>query len=166
MTLRDWAGERHKPITAASLCACSALPFVEQTVEVGGTVYCEGALVDTVNFKSLLEDHHSKADPLDEIWINRIVDAHQIHKPENLHDALANLCQLFAATVGEDDIKLFKHHVKENNQSRDPCPKAEVVRHDHRNRGQRSDQFSMVANKSCGRTTVWRQGRGGRSQIV
>jgi hypothetical protein len=31
---------------------------------------------------------------------------------ENLHDALANLCQLFAATVGEDDVKLFKYHVK------------------------------------------------------
>ena len=31
---------------------------------------------------------------------------------ENLHDALANLCQLFAATVGEDDVKLFKYHVR------------------------------------------------------
>jgi len=40
------------------------------------------------------------------------VDAKQIRKPENLHDALANLCQLFAATVGEDDVKLFKYHVK------------------------------------------------------
>jgi hypothetical protein len=29
-----------------------------------------------------------------------------------LHDALANLCQLFAATVGEDDVKLFKYHVQ------------------------------------------------------
>ena len=24
-----------------------------------------------------------------------------------------NLCQLFAATVGEDDVKLFYYHVKE-----------------------------------------------------
>ena len=106
-----WKGERHKPITAASLCACSALPFVEETVTVDETVYCEGALVDTLNFKKLLQEH----DDLEEIWINRIVDTHQVHKPKNLHDALANLCQLFAATVGEDDIKLFKHHVKENN---------------------------------------------------
>jgi predicted acylesterase/phospholipase RssA len=115
-----WTGERHAAISAASLCACSALPFVEETVTVDGTVYCEGALVDTINFRKLLEDHHSKDDPLEEIWINRIVDAHQIHKPENLHDALANLCQLFAATVGEDDIKLFKYHVQENNQSATP----------------------------------------------
>src|SRR5204863_3260349 len=67
-------GKRYNAISAASLCACSALPFIEQTVKVDGDVYCEGALVDTVNFRELLEDH----DDLDEIWINRIVDARQI----------------------------------------------------------------------------------------
>jgi predicted acylesterase/phospholipase RssA len=111
-----WNGNRHKAISAASLCACSALPFVEETVKVDNTQYCEGALVDTLNFKSLLSEHKD----LNEIWINRIVDTHQVRKPENLHDALANLCQLFAATVGEDDVKLFKFHVKENNSSKDP----------------------------------------------
>ena len=55
----------------------------------------------------------SKSTPnLDEIWVSRIVDSKQIRKPENLHDALANLCQLFAATVGEDDVKLFKYHIR------------------------------------------------------
>ena len=29
---------------------------------------------------------------------------------------LANLCQLFAATVGEDDVKLFKYHVRSDKQ--------------------------------------------------
>jgi predicted acylesterase/phospholipase RssA len=100
------------PIDARSLCACSALPFIEGTVEIDGVTYCEGALVDTVNFESLIEEHHKPGDPLDEIWVSRIVDSKQIRKPENLHDALANLCQLFAATVGEDDVKLFKYHVK------------------------------------------------------
>jgi predicted acylesterase/phospholipase RssA len=98
----------YKPITAQSLCACSALPFIEQTVEIDGNIYCEGALVDTVNFKNLLEDHPD----LDEIWISRIVDADQVRQPRNLHDSLANLCELFAAAVGEDDVKLFKYHVK------------------------------------------------------
>jgi predicted acylesterase/phospholipase RssA len=96
------------PIDASTLCACSALPFIEGTVEVGGATYCEGALVDTVNFESLLEEHPD----LEEIWVNRIVDSKQIREPKNLHDALANLCQLFAATVGEDDVKLFKFHVR------------------------------------------------------
>ncbi len=102
---------RKGPINASTLCACSALPYVEQTVEMDGVTYCEGALVDTVNFETLLDEHEDPND-LDEIWVCRIVDRKQIQKPENLHDALANLCQLFAATVGEDDVKLFKYHVK------------------------------------------------------
>ena len=97
----------YRPIDAASLCACSALPYIEQTVEIDGDVFCEGALVDTVNFKNLLRDHPD----LDEIWINRIVDADQILPPRNLYDSMANLCEQFAATVGEDDVKLFKYHI-------------------------------------------------------
>src|SRR5260370_17850089 len=102
---------RKGPINASTLCACSALPYVEQTVEMDGVTYCEGALVETVNFDTHLDEHEDPND-LDEIWVCRIVDRKQIQKPENLHDALANLCQLFAATVGEDDVKLFKYHVK------------------------------------------------------
>ena len=34
-----------------------------------------------------------------------------MRKPKNLHDALGNLCQLLA-TVGEDDVRLFKYHVR------------------------------------------------------
>ena len=85
------------------------MPFIEEPVEIDGEEYCEGALIDTVNFKNLLEDHFD----LDEIWMSRIVDASQIHPPKNLDDVLSNLCQLFAATVGENDIKLFYYHVKE-----------------------------------------------------
>jgi predicted acylesterase/phospholipase RssA len=95
-------------INASTLCACSALPFIEGTVEINGVTYCEGALVDTVNFDSLLEEHPE----LEEIWVSRIVDSKQIQKPKNLHDGLANLCQLFAATVGEDDVNLFKYHIR------------------------------------------------------
>jgi predicted acylesterase/phospholipase RssA len=106
---REWAERGYKPISAATLCACSALPFVESTVEIDGDIYCEGALVDTVNFQDLLEDHPD----VDEIWVSRIVDRKQIRPPQNLTDGLSNLCQLFAATVGEDDVKLFEYHVQE-----------------------------------------------------
>jgi predicted acylesterase/phospholipase RssA len=99
-------GTKYKPITPASLCACSALPYVEETVEIDGDTYCEGALIDTVNFQSLIEDHD-----VDEVWISRIVDARQVRPPRNIADALGNLCMLFAATVGEDDVKLFRYHV-------------------------------------------------------
>jgi predicted acylesterase/phospholipase RssA len=104
------------PISPRSLCACSALPFIEETVEIDGTTYCEGALVDTVNFEGLVENEKN-GEKLEEIWISRIVDSKQIRKPENLHDALANLCQLFAASVGEDDVKLFKYHVQYDNRN-------------------------------------------------
>jgi predicted acylesterase/phospholipase RssA len=106
--MKNTKEEYKGPIDASTLCACSALPFIEGTVEIDRVTYCEGALVDTVNFESLLEEHQD----LEEIWVSRIVDSKQIRKPENLHDALANLCQLFAATVGEDDVKLFKYHVR------------------------------------------------------
>jgi predicted acylesterase/phospholipase RssA len=102
----------YRKITPSSLCACSALPYIEQTVEIDGDIYCEGALVDTVNFYQLLEDHPD----LDEVWVSRIVDASQVRAPRNIADALANLCMLFAATVGEDDVKLFQYHVKEDNK--------------------------------------------------
>jgi predicted acylesterase/phospholipase RssA len=106
---RNPEGEAYKRVTPASLCACSALPLIEQTVQIDGDTYCEGALVDTVNFEELVEDHPD----LDEIWISRIVDSGQIVAPKNMLDSTANLCELFAATVGEDDVKLFKYHVKD-----------------------------------------------------
>lgn len=96
-------------LTPASLCACSALPYVEETVQIDGETYCEGALVDTVNFRDLLEDNPD----LDEVWIARIVATSQIREPKDLTDALGNLCMLFAASVGEDDVKLFRFHAQE-----------------------------------------------------
>ena len=96
-------------LTPASLCACSALPYVEETVEIDGQTYCEGALKDTVNLKRLIEDHPG----LEEVWICRIVATSQIRKPKDLCDALGNLCMLFAASLGEADVELFRYHVKE-----------------------------------------------------
>lgn len=99
------------PISAASLCACSALPYIEQTVRIpndDGREYSEGALIDTVNFLNLVEDHQD----LDEIWVCRIVDARQLRPPKNLHDSLSNLCQQFAAEVGDNDVRLFRNHLR------------------------------------------------------
>ena len=101
------------PITRPSLCACSALPYVEQTVKIpndGGNEYSEGALIDTVSFRNLVEDHPD----LDEIWVCRILDNGQVRMPKNLHDSLGNLCEQFAAEVGENDIALFKSHLRKS----------------------------------------------------
>jgi uncharacterized protein (DUF433 family) len=101
--------QKYQLIDAPTLCACSALPYIEETVRFeDGTEYCEGALVDTVNFRDLIEDH----DKIDEIWVSKIVDFEQINAPKNICDALGNLCMLFAATVGADDVRLFKYHAR------------------------------------------------------
>ncbi|MGF1474386.1 MAG: patatin-like phospholipase family protein [Geminicoccaceae bacterium] len=93
-------------ITTQTLCACSALPYIEETVEMNGEVYCEGALVQTVNFDQLLSDHPD----LEEVWISRIVDDGQVRIPENLYQGLGNLAMLFAANLGKDDVDMFRHH--------------------------------------------------------
>lgn len=95
------------PISERSLCACSALPYIEESVEIGGHQYTEGALVDTVNFVNLLRDHRE----LDEIWVNRIVDEGQVRPARDLAGAVSNLPMQFCAEVGEDDIKLFREHL-------------------------------------------------------
>jgi len=105
-----------------SLCACSALPFIEQTVTIDGEHYCEGALIDTVNFRNLLEDND-----LDEIWISRLIDADQVLPPRNLYDSLANLCELFCATVGEDDVALFKYHLLCDEEVKQRWKKIKVI---------------------------------------
>ena len=96
IVLQSRPGEKGISITPASLCACSALPLIEQTVQIDGDIYCEGALVDTVNFEDLIEDHPD----LDEIWISRIVDAGQILPPKNILISTANLCELFSGYGG------------------------------------------------------------------
>ncbi|WP_135081030.1 patatin-like phospholipase family protein [Terasakiella sp. SH-1] len=96
-------------MTRETLCACSALPYIETPVKIGGDTYCEGATVDTVNFEDLMRYHPD----LDEVWVSRILDLHQIRRPENLYDALNNLVMLFAASTSEDDVRLFKHHIKD-----------------------------------------------------
>lgn len=106
--------EKYKRISAQTLCACSALPYIEETVRFeDGTEYCEGALVDTVNFQDLVEDH----DDVGEIWVSKIVDFEHIDAPKNICDALGNLCMLFAATVGDDDIRLFKYKARLENEN-------------------------------------------------
>ncbi|MBF0323557.1 MAG: patatin-like phospholipase family protein [Alphaproteobacteria bacterium] len=101
---------KYQKIRAETLCACSALPYIEDPVTIGDKTYCEGATVDTVNFQDLLTNHPD----LEEVWVSRILDIKQVKKPENLYDALNNLVMLFAATTSEDDVRLFKTHVEKD----------------------------------------------------
>lgn len=99
----------YSKISAHTLCACSALPYIEEPVQLGSDIYCEGATIDTVNFEDMLRDHPD----LDEVWVSRILDHDQVRAPDTLYDALNNLVMLFASTTSEDDVKLFKYHAAE-----------------------------------------------------
>ena len=105
---------KYSKITAETLCACSGLPYILSPVKIDGTTYVEGATVDTVGFKDLLQNHPD----LDEVWVCRILDRRQIHPHHNLVEALNNLVMLFASTTSEDDVKLFKFHLEKINADR------------------------------------------------
>src|SRR5580704_11198795 len=105
---------RYPKITTQTLCACSGLPYILSPVKIDGTTYVEGATIDTVGFWDLLQNHPD----LDEVWVCRILDTHQIHPHHNLVEALNNLVMLFASTTSEDDVKLFKFHLEKINADR------------------------------------------------
>ena len=107
-------------ITQKTLCACSALPYIEEPITINGQVYCEGALIDTVSFDRLIECNPD----LDEVWVSRIVSREQVRRPKNLTEALGNLCMLFAGSLGDDDIRLFKYKARYDN---DPPWEGQIV---------------------------------------
>jgi hypothetical protein len=45
--------------------------------------------------------------------VSRIVDVSQARAPHNIKDALGNPCMLFAGSLGDDDVKLFKYHARD-----------------------------------------------------
>lgn len=93
-----------KAMTVDTMRACSALPYIIETVAIDGVSYCEGALDRIVNFDDLLQDHPD----LEEVWIVRIIDPKQIRPPKNLDDAFNNLCMLFAGSLGQYDVEDFE----------------------------------------------------------
>ena len=101
--------KKYNPITAETLMAGSSLPYIYEPRRIGKDWYCEGATVDTVNFKDLVKNHKD----LDEVWVLKIVDYQQLEKPDNLVEGLSNFPMIFANTVGDDDIKLFRYHLLE-----------------------------------------------------
>ncbi len=101
----------YMPITAESICANSALPYIVAPVTIEGDMYCEGATIDTVNFEHLMENHPD----LDEVWVSRILDRKQVRPADTLYQSMNNLVMLFASTTSEDDVKLFKYKMREQN---------------------------------------------------
>ncbi|MEO5357906.1 MAG: patatin-like phospholipase family protein [Nitrospirae bacterium YQR-1] len=99
---------KYKPMTMKSLRAGSALPYIIEPIEIDGDMCCEGAMVDTINFKDVIRNHPD----LDEIWVVRLLNLSQIKEPKSLLDALNNLIMLFAATMSEDAIAMLRFRLE------------------------------------------------------
>ncbi len=94
---------------AQYLMAGSSVLNYTANPEINGDKYCEGAVIDTVNFEHLMENHPD----LDEVWVIKITDYKSIKPPQNLLDAELLAVMLPFTTIADDDIKLFKYHLKE-----------------------------------------------------
>jgi predicted acylesterase/phospholipase RssA len=99
--------EGYRPITAESLAANSALPFIEAPVLIDDTPFAEGALVHALTITDLLKNHPD----LDEIWVCRLLDHRQLKPPETLLDALTNLIMTFAASLSASDVEVLRQNL-------------------------------------------------------
>ena len=138
---RDPEGEAYKRITPASLCACSALPLIEQTVQLDGDTYCEGALVDTVNFEDLVEDHPD----LDEIWISRIVDFRPDCRPQEyarFHGKPVRAVRGYGGRRRCQAVQISRPG------HRPEADGTQMDGHHHRGPGREGHQFRVVAHQS------------------
>lgn len=99
----------YRPITFRALKANSSILGYLENFDIDDQQYCEGAVVDTVNFNDLLINHPD----LDEVWVINILDYKEIKPPKNQLEADLLAVELPFATIARSDIKLFAFHLKE-----------------------------------------------------
>jgi predicted acylesterase/phospholipase RssA len=92
-----------------ALQAGSSVLFYVENPLIDGDRYCEGANVDTVNFKDLLKNHKD----IDEIWVIAITDYKFVKPPNDLREAADLQVMLPFSTIAADDIKLFEYYKKD-----------------------------------------------------
>ncbi len=114
--------ETCKTITLDALKANSSILGYLQNREIDGDKYCEGSVVDTVNFKHLKEHIHD----LEEVWVLNILDYKTVRPPRNQLEADLLGVELPFTTIAHDDVKLFECYVKQNGYAN----KIKVVRID------------------------------------
>jgi hypothetical protein len=100
---------KYKPIDLKVLKANSSILGYLENRKIDDDMYCEGSVADTVNFKSLLRNHPD----LDEVWVINILDYKEITPPKNQLEADLLAVELPFITIAQDDIKLFRHHLKD-----------------------------------------------------
>jgi predicted acylesterase/phospholipase RssA len=94
-------------ITGDHFRASCAFPFIYPPYQLDGDYYYEGAAVDCLNYKSLLE--HDTNNEIDRIVVFDIIGAEQlIRVPRNLWDAYIISIIVPLVEIARDDTKIFQ----------------------------------------------------------
>lgn len=100
---------KYKPITLRALKANSSILGYLENWDIEGEQYCEGAVVDTVNFRDLLANHSD----LDEVWVINILHYEEVKPPKNQLEADLLAVELPMTTIAQADVKLFSFYLQE-----------------------------------------------------
>ena len=102
-------------ITPAHLRAAFSFPLIYPPYTLNGEDYIEGAAIDTLNFKALVNDNEDAKQKglhcdLDTLVIFDILGADQlIRKPRDLYDAWVGSIITPLVEIAKDDISLFQY---------------------------------------------------------
>jgi hypothetical protein len=100
---------KYKPITLRALKANSSILGYLENWDIDGEQYCEGAVVDTVNFRDLLANHSD----LNEVWVINILHYEEVKPPKNQLEADLLAVELPMTTIAQSDVKLFSFYLQE-----------------------------------------------------
>ena len=111
-------------ITPDHFRAALAFPFIYGPYRLNGKLYYEGAVVDCLNFKDLVERHRG----LETIVVLDVLGSDMlIREPRNIYDSWVLSMIIPLVETAEDDIELFA--LKHNNGSRrDRGAKADLLK--------------------------------------
>ena len=92
-------------ITLQHYFACSSFPFIYPPTQIDGKLYFEGAAVDCLNYKSLVEKHQE----IDTIVVFDVLGSDKLFRePRDLYDAWVLSIITPLVEIARDDTKLFE----------------------------------------------------------
>jgi len=104
--MENWGQDE---IDTLRLQAALSFPFLYPPTQVGEDFYIEGAAIDCLNFKGLMENHPD----LEEIVVFDILGAERLLRaPKDLYDAWVMSIITPLVEIARDDIKIFEDRYK------------------------------------------------------
>lgn len=122
--MRSW-NKQH--ITKDAFLAALSFPLIYPPYLLEGDYYIEGAAIDTLNFKGVLESEQS----IDTIVVFDVLGCERIlHPPRDLYDAWVQSIITPLVELARDDLKLFEYHYNLDPVTRQPLRELLRVRYE------------------------------------